>query len=407
MSASAIRKRELLVSYVANNLPRLFPGYRMSEEEKLIPGNRTVDLHLKDQEGNDFFIEIKASKITESQIGELIDYYSAILNLEPQLKGLKLVVIGEGIEERPRKQMARLGISFKSFRELGIPIQRLLGDERRRRLRELTPTEARLVAKWEGDKISTVNVDSICGELACKRNYARTLLHRLERKKWLERVSKGIYTFIPAGYGYEERFPVMEPLLVGSKLVEPYYFSYATANSYYGFTTQIPSTHFIATTKKKPLFIWRNIAFQFVTLSNRKFFGFKDVDVDGVNVKMAEREKVIVDSLDKIRYAGGIEEIVRIICLGFNKIQREKLVNYAVKMGSHALCQRLGFILDFLESKRLIELSVEIRKALRANVGNTPIYLAPSRSRKGTFSHEWKIIKNLTDRELMSEIEPT
>ena len=405
MLASIARKEELLVSYVGSNLFRLFPGYSLSKREKLLPGNRTVDLHLKDREGNDLYVEIKSSKITRSQVGGLIDYYSAILNLEPQPKNPRLVVIGEGIDNEVRKQLGRLNISFRSYSELDIPVRELLGDERRRRLRELTPTEARLVTKWEGDKTRIVGVESVCRELGCTRNYARTLLHRLERKRWLERVSKGVYTFIPAEYGYEERFPVMEPLLVGSRLVEPYYFSYATANSYYGFTTQIPSTHFIATTKKKPRYVWRNIGFQFVTLSEKKFFGFKEVDVDGVRVKMAEPEKAIVDSLDKIRYAGGIEEVVGVIYRSFSKIQGEKLVTYAVKMDSNTLCQRLGFILAFLESRRLIELPLEIRKTLLANVGKAPLYLSPSRPRSGVFSLEWRIMKNLKDRELLSEVE--
>lgn len=220
-------------------------------------------------------------------------------------------------------------------------------------------------------------------------------------------MAKGVYTFIPASYGYEERFPVMEPLLVGSKLVEPYYFSYATANPYYGFTTQMPSTYFIATTKKKPRYVWRNVGFQFVNLSKKKFFGFKEIDVNGVEVKMAEPEKAIVDSLDKIGYAGGIEEIVRVVYRGVTRINKEKLVTYAVKMDSHALCQRLGFILSFLEFNKLIEPPFKVKKRLLANIGKAPVYLAPSRPRRGVFSSEWKIVKNLTDRELLREVEAT
>lgn len=403
MSALQVRKGELLTSFVISNLSRLFPGYHLYEKEKLL-GNMTVDLHLKDQEGNDLFVEIKASKISKGQIGKMIDCYSAILNLEPQPKNLRFVVIGENIDDDTRKQLEKINISLKSYGELGISIQSLLDDERRRRRRELTPTEAGLVARWESNKASTISVETVCRELLCTRSYARTLLHRLERKRWLERVSKGVYTFIPAEYGYDERFPVMEPLIAGSKLVKPYYFSYTTANSYYGFTTQIPSTHFIATTKKKPRYVWRNTAFQFVTLS-KKFFGFKEVNVNDFKVKMAEPEKAIVDSLDKIRYAGGIEETVRVVYRGFNKIQRDKLVAYASRMGSHALSQRLGFILSFLDSKKLIDFAPEIKKSLLANVGKAPVYLAPYKPRIGTFSSEWRVVKNLTDKELLSEIE--
>lgn len=409
MSALQVSRGELLISFVISNLPKLFSGYHLYEKEKLL-GNRTLDLHLKDQKGNDLFVEIKASKITKRQIGQIIDYYSAILNLEPQPKNPRFVVIGESVDENIRKQLGKINISLKTYDELGIPIQGLLDSEARRRRRELTPTEARLVARWEGNNNNNntgiISVETVCRELRCTRSYARTLLHRLERKRWLERVSKGAYTFIPAEYGYDdERFPVMEPLIAGSRLVKPYYFSYTTANSYYGFTTQMPSTHFIATTKKKPQYIWRNTAYQFVTLSKKKFFGFKEVNVNGVKVKMAEPEKAIVDSLDKIRYTGGIEEIIRVVYRGFTKVQRDKLVGYASKMGSHALSQRLGFILSFLDSKKLIDIPPEIKKSLLANVGKAPVYLAPNKPKHGTFSSEWKVVKNMSDKELLSEIE--
>lgn len=414
MSALQVKRGEILTSFVIGNLPKLFPNHHLYEKEKLL-GNRTVDLHLKNQEGNDLFVEIKASKITKRQIGQIIDYYSAILNLEPQPKNPKFVMIGESVDEDIRKQLEKINnISIKTYDELGIPIQGLLDDESRRRRRELTPTEAKLVAKWESkydndEKTSIISVETVCRELRCTRSYARTLLHRLDRKKWLERVSKGVYTFIPAEYGYDddERFPVMEPLIAGSRLVKSYYFSYTTANSYYSFTTQMPATHFIATTKKKPQYVWRNTAFQFVTLSKKKFFGFKEINVNGVRVKMAEPEKAIVDSIDKIRYTGGIEEVIRVVCRGFNKIQRDKLVAYATKMGSHALSQRLGFILSFLDSKQLIDLPPMIKNSLLANVGKTPIYLAPNKPKHGTFSSEWRIVKNMSDKELLSEIEKT
>jgi predicted transcriptional regulator of viral defense system len=120
---------------------------------------------------------------------------------------------------------------------------------------------------------------------------------------------------------------------------------------------------------------------------------------------MAEPEKAIVDSLDKIRYAGGIEETVRVVYRGFNKIQRDKLVAFASMMGSHALSQRLGFILSFLDSKKLIDFAPEIKKSLLANVGKAPVYLAPYKPRIGMFSSEWRVVKNLTDKELLSEIE--
>ena len=159
--------------------------------------------------------------------------------------------------------------------------------------------------------VQTINIQSA---LNCSPDDAYVLLHSLERKGWVERIKKGTYQFVPAGYGlYPNKVPPANPFAVGAAFVSPYYFSYLASNSHYGFTTQMPFTYFIATTKKKASVEWQSVAFEFVTLSKCKFFGYKAAEVFGVEVCIAEPEKSIVDSFDKPHYAGGIEQLARIL----------------------------------------------------------------------------------------------
>jgi predicted transcriptional regulator of viral defense system len=242
--------------------------------------------------------------------------------------------------------------------------------------------------------------------LHCSPDYAYFLLHNLERKKWLERVATGVYQFVPAAYGYPEKVPPANAFVVGAAFVEPYYFSYYTSNSHYGFTTQMPFTFFIATTKKKPKVEWQSVTFKFVTLSRRKFFGYQIKRVFEAEVYMADPEKSLVDSFDKPHYAGGIEQLARITWRGFARIDQSKLVDYAIKMKSYALVQRLGFIIDSLTREGLVKpLPSDLRKLLLNNVGRTPIYLDTRKPKTGSFSKEWRIVSNISKDQLLSEIE--
>jgi predicted transcriptional regulator of viral defense system len=232
------------------------------------------------------------------------------------------------------------------------------------------------------------------------------LLHGLERKRWLERVARGLYQFIPLSYGYPERIPPANSFVIGSSLVEPYYFSYYTSNSHYGLTTQMPFTLFIATTKKKPDFEWLGSVFKFVTLSRHKFFGYKKERVLEFEVNVAELEKSLVDSFDKPKYAGGIEQLVRITWQGLPRVDEGKLVEYAVRMNSHSLIQRLGFVIHFLVEEGLVEpLPSNLNETLFEHVGKAVICLDPKRPRTGIFSKEWRIINNVPKTQLLSEIE--
>ncbi len=228
----------------------------------------------------------------------------------------------------------------------------------------------------------------------------------MEKKQWLERINIGLYQFIPASYGYERRVPPVNAFAVGAAFIKPYYFSYYTSNSHYGLTTQMPFTIFIATTKKKPEVEWAGSAFKFVTLSNRKFFGYKREKVLGAEVNMAEIEKSIVDSFDKPRYAGGVEQLVRIMWWGLARVDTEKMVSYALKMGSRALVQRLGFIIDFLVKEGLVNPFPEnLRNMLLKEVGKPAIYLDLKRTREGEFSRAWRIVNNVPRQQLLSEVE--
>ena len=242
--------------------------------------------------------------------------------------------------------------------------------------------------------------------MRCSADYAYVLLHNLKRKHWLERISTGLYQFVPAAYGYPEKIPPANSFAVGAALVEPYYFSYYTANSHYGFTTQMPFTLFIATTKKKPKVEWQSVTFKFVTLSKRKFFGYRFERAFDADVCMAEPEKAIVDSFDKPHYAGGVEQLARITWRGLAKIDEGKLVDYAVRMESHALVQRLGFVVDSLSKEGLVQpLASDHRGLLLRHVGNTPIYLDSRKLKKGSFSKDWNVIDNVPREQLLSEIE--
>lgn len=373
-----------------------------------LPGRIEVDFHFKNRDGADVFVEVSARKIGHTKLSQILNMYAAISNIEPPLRKFELIVIGPEITDSVRKELGKLPVKLITYEQIGIPRQKLheMQEKWRRRQQQLSPKEAMLVAKWESEKKTTIRASNVQEVLDCSKSYAYFLLHNLERKRWLERVTRGLYQFIPLSYGYPERIPPANSFVIGASLVKPYYFSYYTSNSYYGFTTQMPFTLFIATTKKKPDVEWSSSTFKFVTLSKRKFFGYRREKVFDTEVNMAEPEKSLVDSFDKPRYAGGIEQLARITWRGLRRVNREKLVKYAVKMGSHALVQRLGFIIDFLGKEELVEpLSLDLKNMLREHVGKPVIYLDPRRPKTGGFSKEWRIINNISRSQLLSEIE--
>ena len=397
MNATAEGRRQL-EAYVANRVAALFPKTKLLHQSEILPGGNIIDLHLVNAEGQHIFVETRTARIEKSFLSQLVDYYTAISNLRPPPKSFKIILIAESIDPTVRRELPRLKTEFISFKDVGF------ARNREEPKIKLSPTEARLVIALESRNVKAVKTADAAKLLDSSLDYAAVLLHRLERKKWVDRVSKGRYTFVPAAAGYLERFPPLNPLLAGSVLVTPYYYSYATANAHYGLTTQISATTYIATTTKKPTFRWKNNQFKFITLARRKFFGFTRVRVQGAEVKMAELEKAVVDSLDKPSHAGEIEEVIRVLYRAYRRVDMKKVIDYAWRLESHAVSQRLGFLLDFLADEGFIHrMPKELRDKLLMQVGDAIEYVGP-REAGGRYSREWRVIKTAPDQQLLSEV---
>jgi len=405
-----IEIKPVLEAYVSREIPNIFREYSLVAVNEALPGGIVVNFHFKKLDGTNVFVEVYGKKIGRMKLSQIINLCAAISNIEPPLEKFELIIVGPDVTDSIRKELEKLPVKLLTFEQIGITCQKLLEvrelELRRREISQLSPDEAKLVAKWESEKKTIIRASDVQEALNCTLNYAYFLLHGLERKKWLERVARGLYQFIPLTYGYPERIPPANSFVIGSSLVDPYYFSYYTSNSHYGLTTQMPFTLFIATTKKKPDLEWSGSVFKFVTLSQHKFFGYKKERVIDIEVNMAELEKSLVDSFDKPKYAGGIEQLVRITWQGVLRVDEGKLVEYAVRMNSHSLIQRLGFIIYFLVEEGFVEpLAPNLKDMLLEHVGKAVIYLDPKRPRIGVFSKEWMIINNVPKAQLLSEVE--
>ncbi|TET24267.1 MAG: hypothetical protein E3J73_08580, partial [Candidatus Bathyarchaeum sp.] len=157
-----------------------------------MPGRIRVDFHLRHQDGTDVFVEVSARKIGRTKLGQILNMYAAISNIEPPLRKFELIVIGPDVTPSVKKELEKLQVKLLTYEEIGITGQKLREvqeQERRRRLeiQQLSPEEARLVVRWESEKKAMVRASDVQEALDCTVDYAYFLLHDLERKRWLER----------------------------------------------------------------------------------------------------------------------------------------------------------------------------------------------------------------------------
>lgn len=214
------------------------------------------------------------------------------------------------------------------------------------------------------------------------------LVSTLVRKNWLVRLTQGRFMILPLEAGHEPSYTEHE-FVIASCLIEPYYISYWSVLNYYGWTEQKSRTVFVATTKRKKELKILGIGYKFVTLNRRKFFGFNRQEIDEKGVNVAEKEKAIVDCLDIPQYSGGIVEVAKSIWNAREELDFAKMLTYAFRIRNMAAVSRLCYLLDMLGIKT------------HAVTAGSYSLLDPLRERKGRYISRFKIIENISGRELL------
>lgn len=221
------------------------------------------------------------------------------------------------------------------------------------------------------------------------RESLKKLIYRLEKWGWLERIEKGKYMVIPLGA--EKGKYTLNEFVIGSMLVDPYAISYWSALHFYGMTEQIPNVVFLQTTARKKhqrqnIF---GVEYRIVRLKKEKIFGIRKEWIEDTQINITDREKTIIDCLDKPRHCGGIVEVAKALKRN-ERLDTDRLVEYGNLIANSGVIRRLGYLCDILK----------INLALPEIVTRNYLYLDPTMPKKGPKNAKWNLIINLDEKVL-------
>jgi len=254
--------------------------------------------------------------------------------------------------------------------------------------RSLTQREALLIsALARQDK----KIFSIEDARAVTKGDAKKIMSSLMKKKWVLPLKRGLYAIVPLDVGVKgaDSF-ILHNFVIASHLIEPCYIAYWSALNHHGFTEQIPRTTFIATTKPKMPLSILDSDYHFVTIGREKFFGFREIDIEGWKVNISTPEKTIADCLDHPEHSGGIDEVAKAIYFNHEEFDIRKVYEVGTKMRNMALLKRLGYI---LEITNLLGAYNDVFEHFSPTKGYPA--LDPISPRKGKYNSRWGLLINL------------
>ena len=265
----------------------------------------------------------------------------------------------------------------------------------------ISTTEAAFLGYLAEEGKSWFCIDDAYGSFPNKSEGAvRFMLMRMLDKGLLIKVSKKAYWVVPFGQDADSYIPdwhlLAEPLAGGSR----YYIGYYSALQIHGLITQ-PSLkeQVVRERHKTETVVLKGVEFQFIYHNAKHFFGVKKVWIDSYNkVPCSDLEKTMIDCLYIPAYAGGIVEVAKALWMAREKLNYDKLLEYAKRFDSQVVMKRLGYLLDKLE------IQTEIIEQLRGLRSATVSPLDTEVPSVGKISTKWSLRQNVDIETILNAI---
>jgi len=228
---------------------------------------------------------------------------------------------------------------------------------------------------------------------------ARSFVRSLVDRGVATRLKPGLFVLVPYELGKETEY-MGHPWLVAKALAggEDYYLSHGTAMEAHQMLTQPQLVVYVSTSTPKRTQSIKETEFRFVRCTKKQMFGIEEQwATKQEKVRVSDIDRTVIDGLKQPNYCGGITEVAKGFWMQREKIDPDRLVEYAIRLNVGAVIRRLGYLLD------LYQLGTDkTAQTLSSRLTNTYVPLDPILPDRGKHLHRWRLRLNVEPDELMS-----
>jgi predicted transcriptional regulator of viral defense system len=269
-------------------------------------------------------------------------------------------------------------------------------------VRSLSQTEAKVVLSLEAEGLELITLAGIRERAGVSPGFSRKLAHDLVQRGWFQRLRRGTYLLNPSRHG-PDALPDADPLRLGSRLVEPYYFGFATAAELEGIFPQASRVYYLVTTTRWVPGNDRASQFHVVRVAPTRFFGIRTLLRRGVELKVSDRERTLLDALNRPEFAGGMAGVAQMFALAKPRLDWRRFGSYLDRFGNRSLALRAGFLAEHVRPSVPPPGSWVRTRLPDRNEPYVPLGPPKNHGRRGRTDPRWHVVRNVPDAALFAE----
>lgn len=245
--------------------------------------------------------------------------------------------------------------------------------------------------QWFLDQHRVFTWEEFVGELGQDRTEQtlRTLIRNYLESQKIGKVKSGLYYRIKS----KNKQSTPDKYLIGSKLAKDAVLGYHTAFEMLGYAHSVSSKVYVLTNSRVRPIEFQQVKYQPVSPpapmsnSDTQQIGVEKKERLGTKVQITNKERTLVDILDRPDYAGGLEELRRCI-ENLPYVDFEEVLRYLEQRDKKVLFAKTGFMLEQNRGKWYVKESW--LETLQEKIPTSPTYFTTEN--KGTLNSRWNLI---------------
>ena len=236
--------------------------------------------------------------------------------------------------------------------------------------------------------------------LNISKNALRCAVYKMKKNGDLISPARDLYVMVPPEDQQRGCIPAEELVPIIMKHWDiPYYVCLLSAADYYGASHQKPQVFQVMLERQMKPIVFGKVKIEFIYKKSLKDLPINTRTVNTGYLNVATPELTMMDLLTYPHRSGGLNHIATLLSELIENVKAEALIKVMESSAEKAWMQRLGYILEHIDSmdEQRKQQVIDLEQNYLKNQNLNPILLAPELPKAGAhFDPKWAIIENTT-----------